>query len=55
MWDIKQIITSFARAMDTIYPRLGDLGALSSLAAVGSYLLTIPVRAAIFFITPWPS
>ena len=27
MWDIKQILTSFTRAMDTNYHRLGDLGA----------------------------
>ena len=27
MWDIKQILTSFTRAMDTYYHRLGDLGA----------------------------
>ena len=35
MWDIKQILTSFTRAMDTNYHRLSDLGAtiFSRLAA----------------------
>ena len=43
MWDIKKILTSFTRAMDTNYHRLGDLGVTSKPPEITSAMIVFTI------------